>query len=93
IVDGTGTSLNQLEKFIDKGQPVIIYHTSLGSKTLRSVFHFDNQPKKIVSNIHGTLLIGYDDEHYYYIDPLWSRLTKFVIFQSIIPKSKQIHQN
>ena len=58
IVDGTGTSLNQLEKFIDKGQPVIIYHTSLGSKPLRRVFHFDNQPTKLVSNIHVTLLIG-----------------------------------
>ena len=79
IVDGTGTSLNQLEKFIDKGQPVIIYHTSLGSKPLRRVFHFDNQPTKLVSNIHVTLLIGYDD-YYYYIDPLWSRLSKFVIF-------------
>ena len=68
IVDGTGTSLNQLEKFIDKGQPVIIYHTSLGSKPLRRVFH----------------------DYYYYIDPLWSRLSKFVIFPSIIPNSKQI---
>lgn len=74
IVDGTGTSLNQLEKFIDKGQPVIIYHTSLGSKPLRRVFHFDNQPTKLVSNIHVTLLIGYDDDYYYYIDPLWSRV-------------------
>ena len=90
IVDGTGTSLNQLEKFIDKGQPVIIYHTSLGSKPLRRVFHFDNQPTKLVSNIHVTLLIGYDDDYYYYIDPLWSRLSKFVIFPSIIPNSKQI---
>ena len=73
-----------------KGQPVIIYHTSLGSKPLRRVFHFDNQPTKLVSNIHVTLLIGYDDDYYYYIDPLWSRLSKFVIFPSIIPNSKQI---
>ena len=63
---------------------MIIYHTSLGSKPLRRVFHFDNQPTKLVSNIHVTLLIGYDDDYYYYIDPLWSRLSKFVIFPSII---------
>ena len=69
---------------------MIIYHTSLGSKPLRRVFHFDNQPTKLVSNIHVTLLIGYDDDYYYYIDPLWSRLSKFVIFPSIIPNSKQI---
>ena len=37
---------------------MIIYHTSLGSKPLRRVFHFDNQPTKLVSNIHVTLLIG-----------------------------------
>ena len=89
IVDGTGTSLNQLEKFIDKGQPVIIYHTSL-VQTASTCISFRQSTNKTVSNIHVTLLIGYDDDYYYYIDPLWSRLTKFVIFPSIIPNSKQI---
>ena len=40
--------------------------------------------KELVSNIHVTLLIGYDDKYYYYIDPLWSHLFKFVIFPAIV---------
>ena len=36
-----------------------------------------------------SLLIGYDDTYYYYIDPLWTQLTKGVI-PSIIPNHKQI---
>ena len=68
---------------------MIIYHTSLGSKPLRRVFHFDNQPTKLVSNIHVTLLIGYDDDYYYYIDPLWSRLSN-LLFSIYYSNSKQI---
>lgn len=60
IVDGTGKSLEDLKGIIDQGQPVLIYHTNLGSKPLLRVFRFDNKPAKQVSNIHVTLLIGYD---------------------------------
>ena len=45
--------------------------------------------KELVSNIHVTLLIGYDDKYYYYIDPLWSHLFKFVIF-AIVPNRFQV---
>ena len=58
IVDGTGKSLEDLKGIIDQGQPVLIYHTNLGSKPLLRVFRFDNKPAKQVSNIHVTLLIG-----------------------------------
>lgn len=90
FINGTGTSLKQLEHVINQGQPVMIYHTSLGAKALRRVFHLDNKPTKLVSNIHITLLIGYDEHYHYYIDPLWSRLSKYIIFPSIIPNNKQI---
>ena len=30
IVDGTGTNLEELETVIDQGQPILMYHTSLG---------------------------------------------------------------
>ena len=30
IVDGTGTNLEELETVIDRGQPILMYHTSLG---------------------------------------------------------------
>ena len=43
IVDGTGTNLEELETVIDQGQPVLMYHTSLGQKPSRKTFKFDNQ--------------------------------------------------
>ena len=90
IVDGTGKSLEDLKGIIDQGQPVLIYHTNLGSKPLLRVFRFDNKPAKQVSNIHVTLLIGYDDYYYYYIDPLWSHIRRGLVLPAIIPNRKQI---
>ena len=37
-----------------------------------------------------TLLIGYDDTHYYYIDPLWSHLGWKIVFPAILPNKFQI---
>ncbi|HDH1242042.1 TPA: C39 family peptidase [Staphylococcus aureus] len=90
IVDGTGKSLEDLKGIIDQGQPVLIYHTNLGSKPLLRVFRFDNKPAKQVLNIHVTLLIGYDDYYYYYIDPLWSHIRRGLVLPAIIPNRKQI---
>jgi len=90
MIDSTGQSLKTLCVTLDHGQPVIIYHTVLGRKPSKRTFNFDNQPRKLVSNIHVTVLIGYDKHHYYYIDPLWSRLGKSVIFPAIFPNKYQI---
>lgn len=90
VTDGTGENLQQLEHIINQGQPVMLYHTSLGTKPFHRVFHLDDKPMKLVSNIHVTLLVGYDDTHYYYIDPLWTQLSKGIIVPSIIPNNKQI---
>lgn len=90
VINGTGTALSDLEAVIDEGQPVVIYHTSLGQKPLRKIYHFDKKPTEIVSNIHVTLLIGYDDDHYYYIDPLWSHLKWKLVIPAIVPNSFQI---
>ena len=90
VKDGSGSSLKQLERVIDQGQPVIIYHTSLGARPFHRVFRLDNKPTRLVSTIHVTLLIGYDDTYYYYIDPLWTQLTKGIVIPSIIPNHKQI---
>lgn len=90
VINGTGTSLAELEKIIDQQQPVVMYHTSLGAKPMRRSFKFDGYKIRLVSNIHVTLLIGYDKENYYYIDPLWSHISKGIVFPAIIPNSKQI---
>ncbi len=80
----------ELEKIIDKRQPIVIYHTSLGARPMRRSFKFDGRKIRLVSNIHVTLVIGYDDQHYYYIDPLWSHIKKGVIVPAIFPNQKQI---
>ncbi|MDW8565805.1 MULTISPECIES: C39 family peptidase [Staphylococcus] len=90
IIDSTGQSLTDLCAVLDSGQPVVIYHTVLGQRPLRRTYKLDNQPTKLVSNIHVTLLIGYDDNHYYYIDPLWSHIGKSIVFPALIPNKYQV---
>src|SRR5699024_12054785 len=85
IVNSTGKSLNALCDIIDKDQPVIIYHTVLGQKPFSKTFKIDNTHHQLVSNIHVTVLIGYDDNYYYYIDPLWSNLGKSIFLLAIFP--------
>lgn len=90
FVDGTGTDLTELEDIIDQGQPIIMYHTSLGDAPSRKKFKFDNTTTELVSNIHVTLLIGYDEDYYYYIDPLWSHIFRKFIFPAIVPNRFQV---
>ncbi|MDK9866853.1 MULTISPECIES: C39 family peptidase [Staphylococcus] len=90
INNSTGQSLNVLCSMIDQGQPVVIYHTVLGQRPTKRTFKLDNHPTQLVSNIHVTVLIGYDEHHYYYIDPLWSHLGKIILVPAIIPNKFQI---
>lgn len=90
IVDSTGQSLHSLERVITQGQPVVIYHTVLGKRPIMRTFKFENRPTKIVSNIHTTVLVGYDDTHYYYIDPLWSHFDKAIILPALVPNKFQL---
>ncbi len=68
----------------------MIYHTVLGQKPIMRTFKFENRPTKIVSNIHTTVLVGYDDTHYYYIDPLWSHFGKAIILPALVPNKFQL---
>ncbi|MGT2356955.1 hypothetical protein ACVPOS_04870 [Staphylococcus aureus] len=89
IVDGTGKSLEDLKVLSIKVNLLLIYHTNLGSKPLLRVFRFDNKPAKQVSNIHVTLLIGYDDYYYYYLKlPLWSHIRRGLHFTCHHSKSQ-----
>lgn len=90
IIDSTGQSLTELCTVLDNGQPVVIYHTVLGQRPLRRTYKLDNQPTKLVSNIHVTLLIGYDGDHYYYIDPLWSHIGNLIVFPALMPNKYQV---
>lgn len=89
VVDGTGLSLYELEGIIDKGQPVIIYHTHLGFKPFTRQFHTSDGDRNWVSNIHITLLVGYDDSYYYFIDPLWMNI-KQIPFPAIKSSNRQV---
>lgn len=90
ITDGTGKSLKELEHIIDNGQPVLIYHTVLGQKPHTRTFKVDGKREEWVSNIHITLLIGYDDDYYYYIDPLWAQYGRKLIVPALFPSKHQI---
>lgn len=91
IIDGTGQSLKNLEQVINSGQPVVIYHTHLGVRPLRRTFKTSSGLKNWVSNIHVTLLIGYDEYHYYFIDPLWMHF-KTLLAPALWPSHHQIHK-
>ncbi|MCU5745296.1 C39 family peptidase [Staphylococcus sp. SQ8-PEA] len=91
IQDGSGKSLEDLETLIERGQPVLIYNTVLGQKPQRKSFNFDGQKYTVTSNIHTTVLIGYDDDYYYYIDPLWSQWLKHTLtLPALFPSHHQI---
>ncbi|ANZ32591.1 C39 family peptidase [Staphylococcus carnosus] len=89
IVDGTGTTLEELETLIHKGQPALIYHTVLGQTPHKRTFKVDSGREEWVSNIHITLLVGYDDDYYYYIDPLWSQFGEKLILPALFPSKFQ----
>lgn len=96
IVDGTGTELSELEKHIEKGHPVVIYHTTLGQSPIKKTFKIESKGKEYITNIHVTLLVGFDDNYYYYIDPLWKQWKGMVIYPALWPSNKQIikiHKN
>lgn len=90
IVDGTGTELKDLEKIIESGNPVVIYHTTLGQTPINKTFKLGNKEKEFVTNIHVTLLIGFDDNHYYYIDPLWKNIKNKMVVPALWPSKLQI---
>lgn len=90
IIDSTGKSLAELTTVLDQGQPVVIYHTVLGQKPVSRIFNFDNIPTELVSNIHTTVLVGYDEHYYYYIDPLWLSFIPKVYLPALIPSRRQI---
>lgn len=88
--DGTGKTLDELERIIDAGQPVLIYHTVLGQSPARRWFKLNGTKEQLTSNIHTTVLIGYDDQYYYYIDPLWSQWFHSVYVPAFIPNRFQV---
>ncbi|TDM03923.1 C39 family peptidase [Macrococcus carouselicus] len=89
VMDGTGASLPELEAVLDQDQPVIVYHTHLGFPALKRDFITSDGRRQWVSNIHITLLIGYDDDFYYYIDPLWMKIGPLLL-PALFPSRNQI---
>ena len=90
IKNSTGNALHTLTKILDKGQPVVLYHTVLGQKPMTRTFKVDMKLINFVSNIHTTVLVGYDKDYYYYIDPLWSHIGSILILPAFIPNRFQI---
>ncbi|UTH13909.1 C39 family peptidase [Macrococcus equipercicus] len=91
IIDGSGQPLSYLETVLDGGQPVMLYHTHLGVPPMRRRFKTSSGLKHWVSNIHVTVLIGYDDRYYYFIDPLWMQFHQLLL-PALWPSKRQIHR-
>lgn len=89
IFNGSGTEMKDLERVIDNGQPILLYHTIFKKNASIQRFKVEGKFKRYVSNIHITMLVGYDKTHYYIIDPLWMQLGK-VVLPAILPNGHQI---
>ncbi|CPN82345.1 putative lipoprotein [Staphylococcus aureus] len=69
---------------------MLIYHTSLGQSPIWKTFKIGLKKENYVTNIHVTLLVGFDDDHYYYIDPLWKQYGGKFILPALWPSKSQI---
>ena len=85
VKDSSGTSLTELEDVLKQGQPVVIYPTSRAKRPVKQRFKIDHHQEQLVSNIHITVLTGFDDTYYYYVDPLWAQLCDQLHVPAIFP--------
>ncbi len=73
--DLTGTSARRLRALLDEGTPVIVWCTT-DLEELRTTVEFNwyiaagDDPYYPYVNMHAMVLTGYDDEYYYFCDPL-----------------------
>ncbi|MDE5621265.1 MAG: C39 family peptidase [Ruminococcus sp.] len=84
ITDLGGMSLEEIcENYIDNGIPVIVW-CSINMKptftNLRNSWIIENTGERYIwkSNEHCLVLVGYDDENYYFNDPLVKKETKYM---------------
>ena len=66
-----GLVLEEVKTFIDAGEPVIFWGTINFAPPRKSLCWKTEEGREVqwVSPMHCTLLIGYDDEGYYFNDP------------------------
>lgn len=84
ITDIGGMPLDEIcENYIDNGIPVIVW-CSIDMKptftNLRNSWIIENTGERYIwkSNEHCLVLVGYDDENYYFNDPLVKKNTKYM---------------
>lgn len=84
ITDIGGMPLDEIcENYIDNGIPVIVW-CSIDMKptftNLRNSWIIENTGERYIwkSNEHCLVLVGYDDENYYFNDPLVKKSTKYM---------------
>lgn len=68
----TGTSLEEIEVSLSNGNPVIVWVTADLSTPYGFITWLDGNGNKVKATFqtHAVLLIGYDDDNFYYNDPL-----------------------
>lgn len=80
VKDTTGTSLDALcEQYIDKGTPVLVWATikMLETNPVNTWYMADGQRFAWPGNEHCMLLVGYDNEYYYFNDPYAGDLVRY----------------
>lgn len=79
-----GMSLDEIcENYIDNGIPVVVWCSIYMKPTftnLRNSWIIENTDERYIwkSNEHCLVLVGYDDENYYFNDPLVKKNTKYI---------------
>jgi uncharacterized protein YvpB len=73
IVDISGKNFNEVEAYLDKGQPVWVIVSSTYTKVPNSdwmTWMTEKGPIHVTKKEHSVLLTGYDDSYVYFNDPL-----------------------
>lgn len=67
-------------EYIDKGIPVVFWGTINMSNDIKKIYWYDVETKEKIDWIqpmHCMLLVGYDDDYYYFNDPSKHKYTKY----------------
>lgn len=89
IVVRSKMTMKELEDVLDTKQPIIMLPTNNFKRPKYKTFQLSTGSFRTVSNIHAILLIGYDEQHYFYIDPILFQF-KFLHLPALWPSKRQI---
>lgn len=93
-VDLTGSDFTEIEKYIAKGHPVVVWTTASFATTSKWVSWKTSDGKKISATFqeHAVLLVGYNDKYVYVNDPITGKKAEKKDKNLFIQSWKQLGQ-